>query len=209
MPRETFFNLTENKKERVINAAINEFADRGFHKARITAITDRAEIAKGSFYQYFHDKKDLFKYIIDRTVNKKLEYINQDMMANKEKYSFFPLLREIYNSGIKFARENPRLVSIGNIFINNKNLQREIWGEQKDKSLDFYKPLLEEGIKNGELDPDIDTDLISRLLTGLNYSLMDIIYKEGKIDVDNFVEEMDTIDKMISFIKNGIKKRDY
>ena len=206
MPKDTFFNLTEAKKDRVVNAAIDEFATQGFHKARITAITKKAEIAKGSFYQYFDNKRDLFKYIINTTVNKKLEFINQDMMVNQDQYSFFQLLREIYRSGIRFARENPQLVAIGNILINNKDLQQETWGEQKDKSISFYQTLLETGITKGELDPTIDTELISRLLTGLNYSLIDIIYKDEKINVDNIEKEINNIDKIVDFIKNGIQK---
>ncbi len=208
MPKETFFNLAEDKKDRVIDAAINEFSTRSYHKARITAIADNAGIAKGSFYQYFENKKDLFKYIIELTVNKKFEYINHDMLINKDKYSFFQLLREIYLSGIRFAKDNPRLVSVGNILINNKDLQREIWGEQADKNSNFYHQLLEDGLRKGELDPEIDVDLISVLLNGLNFSLIDIIYKDGKINPDILDDEMETIDKMLYFIEHGIKKRE-
>jgi len=208
MPKETFFNLAEDKKDRVIDAAINEFSTRSYHKARITAIADNAGIAKGSFYQYFENKKDLFKYIIELTVNKKFEYINHDMLINKDKYSFFQLLREIYLSGIRFAKDNPRLVSVGNILINNEDLQREIWGEQADKNSNFYHQLLEDGLRKGELDPEIDVDLISVLLNGLNFSLIDIIYKDGKINPDILDDEMETIDKMLYFIEHGIKKRE-
>ncbi len=208
MPKETFFNLAEDKRDRVIDAAINEFSTRSYHKARITAIADNAGIAKGSFYQYFKDKKDLFKYIVELIVNKKLEYINHDMLKNKDKYNFFQLLREIYLSGIRFAKDNPRLLSIGNIFINNKDLQQEIWGEQADKSSNFYHQLLENGLRNGELDPEIDIDLVSVLLNRLNFSLLDIIYKDGKINPDILEDEMETINKMLYFIENGIKKRE-
>ncbi len=208
MPKETFFNLPDEKKERVIDAAMDEFAERSYHKARITAIADKAGIAKGSFYQYFSDKKDLFKHIMDLSVEKKLEYINYDMMANKEKYSFFQLLREIYLSGFRFAKENPRLVSIGNMLLNNKELQAEIWGEYKDDSSSFFEQLLEVGIAKNELDPAMDRTFVSRLLTAINYSLLDIIYINGKIDLEDEDGIMERIDKMLYFIENGIKKRD-
>lgn len=210
MPKETFFNLPEHKRARVIEAALDEFATHPYHKARITAIADQAGIAKGSFYQYFADKKDLFKYIMDLVVNKKLEYLNHDMMINKDKYGFFELLHELYLSGLRFAKENPRLVDIVNNLLNSKDFQREIWGEHQDKSFDYFQLLLKEGLAKGELDPTIDTALVSRLLTGINYSLGDIIYrgKDGKIDLDDEAGLMETIDKMLAFIKNGIKKRE-
>ncbi|MGI6609073.1 MAG: TetR/AcrR family transcriptional regulator [Limnochordia bacterium] len=81
MPKETFFNLPAAKRERVVEAALEEFATRSYHEARVTAIVDAAGIAKGSFYQYFEDKKDLFRYLMELIVEKKLEYINRHMLA--------------------------------------------------------------------------------------------------------------------------------
>lgn len=208
MPKDTFFNIPEQKRDRVIDAAINEFSERSYHRSRITAITDNAGISKGSFYQYFEDKKDIFKYIIDVIVNKKLEYINHDMMKNMKDYSFFQLLREIYSSGFRFAKDNPSLVNIGNEMMSNKELQREIWNEQNDKSLDFFQQLMEMGLARDELDPEIDITLISKLLSTLNQSLGDLIYKDGEINLDDEDNIMETIDKMLYFIENGLKKKD-
>lgn len=208
MPTDTFFNLSDEKRERIIDAALKEFANRSYHKSRITAIADDAGIAKGSFYQYFEGKKDLFGYIMKLIVKKKFEYINQDMMVNQQKYEFFELLREMYVSGFRFAKDNPKLVAIGNKVTSNKDLLREIWGENKDQGSDFFKQLLEVGLAKGELEPSIDKNLISKILTTINYSLVDIIYKDGEFDLDDEENIMETIDEMIDFIKNGIKLRD-
>ena len=207
MPNDTFFNLSNEKKERIINTALDEFASNSFHQSKVTAIARNADIAMGSFYQYFEDKKDLYKFILGQSVNKKLKYINQDMLKNKEKYNFFELLRETYLSGIRFARENPRLVAIGNQLLNNEQLKKEIWKDQEDKSSDFFLNLIKDGQKKGELDPHIDPALISKLLTGLNKSLSDIIYKEGQIKPDKLEDEMKVIDQMIYFIKNGLDNK--
>ena len=204
LPKDTFFNLPNEKRERVIEAALDEFAERSYHDARVTAIADNAGIAKGSFYQYFEDKKDLFKYIIDLTVSKKLEHINRDMMLNKE-YSFFQLLRELYLSGFRFANEHPRLLSIGMQLQHNQTLYYEIFGEHVEKSYDFYERLLEKGMADNELDPAIDIVLASRLLTMFNYALVEFVYEDGKLDMDDMV----IIDKMLYIVENGIKKKVY
>ena len=49
MPKDTFLNLPKEKQERIIDAAIDEFATHSFHQARVTAIAEQAEIAVGSF----------------------------------------------------------------------------------------------------------------------------------------------------------------
>lgn len=208
MPKDTFFNLPEQKREKIINAAIDEFVERSYNKVRITEIAENAGIAVGSFYQYFADKRDLVKYILDLTAQKKLEYINRDMVLNKEKYGFFELFREIVWSGVKFARENSRLIAIANIMVADKSLQQEILGEYQDTTSDFYKQLLELGLANGELDPAIDTSLVARFLTSLSFSLIDVVYKDGKIDLNDVESGIKTMDKMLFFIENGIKKRD-
>lgn len=205
MPKDTFLNLPEKKRKRVLEAAIDEFAKYSYYKARITAIVEDADIAKGSFYQYFKDKKDLYNYIIEIMGNKKLEYINHDMMENKAEYSFFELLRELYLSGIRFAKEYPRLVSITNRLINSKgNLYQEIFRGQEEKSISFFRELLKEGVKKGEISSGVDIELTSKLLTSLNYSIVEILFEDDEIDLD----DMEPIDNMLYIIENGIKKKE-
>ncbi len=67
MPRETFFNLEEAKRKKIINAATKEFTEFELHKARVSNIIKEAGIPRGSFYQYFEDIDDLYYFVIDST----------------------------------------------------------------------------------------------------------------------------------------------
>lgn len=204
MPKATFFNLPEGKRERIIEAAIEEFATHSFQKARVTAIADQAGIAKGSFYQYFTDKKDLYKYLIKLLVVKKISYINQDVVENRDKYSFFQLLREAFISGIRFAKENPRLLSIGMMLANDKELYQEIFDEHEVTSDEFFRQMVEYAKQQEEIDPAIDTALMGKMLTGMTFSLQDFLLEDGKIDLD----DMRIIDQMLYFVENGLKKKE-
>lgn len=66
MPKETFVKLPEEKKDKIIKAAKKEFARVPFEHTSIKNIVEDADIARGSFYQYFESKEDLlriyFKY---------------------------------------------------------------------------------------------------------------------------------------------------
>lgn len=66
MPTSTFFNLPPPKRERLLRAALAEFARRPYGEASINRIIQAAEIPRGSFYQYFADKADLFRYVLRR-----------------------------------------------------------------------------------------------------------------------------------------------
>ena len=66
MPKETFLKLPNEKKEKIIKAAQKEFERVPIEEVSIKNIVENAEIARGSFYQYFESKEDLlrvyFKY---------------------------------------------------------------------------------------------------------------------------------------------------
>ena len=63
MIKNTFNNLSEEKRERIINAVIEEFTEHPTDKVSINKIIQKAEISRGSFYQYFDDKVDLIEVI--------------------------------------------------------------------------------------------------------------------------------------------------
>jgi len=65
MPTPTFFRLPGEKRERLICAAWREFSSVRFSEASIARILRDAQIPRGSFYQYFADKDDLFTHLLD------------------------------------------------------------------------------------------------------------------------------------------------
>ena len=64
MPTTTFFNLPPPKRERLLRAAVSEFVQKPFNEVSINSIIRIAQIPRGSFYQYFSDKSDLFHHIL-------------------------------------------------------------------------------------------------------------------------------------------------
>ena len=64
MPSNTFFRLPEEKRQRLLTAARKEFKRIRFSDVSINRIILNACIPRGSFYQYFEDKEDLFRYLM-------------------------------------------------------------------------------------------------------------------------------------------------
>ena len=64
MPKQTFYKLPQEKQERILAAAKREFTQVRFSDASINQIVREAGIPRGSFYQYFEDKKDIFLYFL-------------------------------------------------------------------------------------------------------------------------------------------------
>lgn len=75
MPKETFYRLPDEKRERLMAAAEREFLENSFEAASINRIIKEAAIPRGSFYQYFEDKKDIFLYIVSTHKNEAFGFV--------------------------------------------------------------------------------------------------------------------------------------
>ena len=76
----TFENLSEEKKLRIINSAIEEFANKGYKRATVDNIVSKAGISKGSIFQYFKNKERLYLYICDSQI----KIITDEVFKQKE-----------------------------------------------------------------------------------------------------------------------------
>ncbi len=66
MPKETFINLPEAKKEKIFAVLKDEFSKKPFNEVKIATIVEKLGIARGSFYQYFENLQDSYFTILDK-----------------------------------------------------------------------------------------------------------------------------------------------
>lgn len=83
MPKITFLNLPEDKKETLIEAAKKEFSRVPLFEASISNIIKTAGIPRGSFYQYFEDKEDAYFYLLEEFLKEKKTQFICALQANK------------------------------------------------------------------------------------------------------------------------------
>ena len=77
-----FYSLKIDKQERIINAAMEEFVKSGYDKASTNEIVKEAKISKGSLFNYFINKKDLYLFLIENVV-KIIEQIYDEIDMNE------------------------------------------------------------------------------------------------------------------------------
>jgi len=206
MPKDTFFNLPDKKRNNILEIAINEFYNYGYEKSSISRIVKDCGIAKGSFYQYFEDKDDLFAFILRTSGEKKLSYLNS-LKSDFSDMNFFELLKIIYTGSVDFLRDNNKLAEITDKFLRNSpsDLKEKLLGEGIKKSNDFLENLLKIAIGKNEIKSDIDILFISHLLTDISISLGDFIRnKYTDVSKINKEEYLRIIDQTLDFIKSGI-----
>ena len=92
MPTQTFFNLQSDKQNKILDVSKKEFSKYGFYEASINRIIKEAGISRGSFYQYFESKEDLFLYIIDNFKSVITKLISEKLNDKKSDIFEFHLL---------------------------------------------------------------------------------------------------------------------
>lgn len=208
MPKETFINLPKEKRKLIEEVATDEFAEYGFEKASINRIVEKCKIAKGSFYQYFEDKKDLLMHIMAIAGQKKVEHLSP-ILADPTQHDFFTTMRALYSSGLKFASHHPKLAYIGMQFLKYKDstMLSDLKEQGFKQASGIYEQLLISGIERGEIRGDIDVKYISYMLLSMSISNMEYWVENIVKDLDevpNMETMMDTVNLLLDFIKNGI-----
>lgn len=117
LPKETFNNLPQDKRDRIMEAALEEFANRPYHQASLSRIVAKAEIAKGSMYQYFEDKFDLYLHLIGLATTVKLDALRRGVERLGPDADIFDMLMMASTAGMEAIRDHPRLNMIGNRLI--------------------------------------------------------------------------------------------
>lgn len=79
MPTNQFLNLEAEKQNRIIQAAITEFAQNTYVNASTNRIVKACGISKGSLFKYFTDKEDLYFFLLDTVMWEMLRDIESDV----------------------------------------------------------------------------------------------------------------------------------
>jgi AcrR family transcriptional regulator len=116
-----FYNLTENKQHKIINAALKVFSKTTFKKASTDEIVTEAGISKGALFHYFKNKKNLFIFLYDyakdlllKEFYGKVDFNEKDIFKRFESILMIKLTLmqkhpDMFNFMIKAMYDNPQL----------------------------------------------------------------------------------------------------
>ncbi len=149
MPKETFLKLSKEKQQKVINSAKKEFARVPIENVSIKNIVEEADIARGSFYQYFENKEDLLIYILKENS----EELNNKLRNKVEETNgdIFELYIFLYDSMIEEFTDNSDQELFRQIFINLKSSDENVFDLVKRTKpqdiIDYYEQIDKTNLK--------------------------------------------------------------
>lgn len=135
-----FYSLEPVKQERIINAALKEFARNGYDKASTNEIVKDAEISKGSLFNYFNSKNELYLFLLAYVVEI-IEKIYAEVDWNEP--DFFERMRHLGLVKFKIYKKFPEAFN----FL--KTLAHEDAAEVKSEISKLSRNIITSGMQRG------------------------------------------------------------
>ncbi len=207
-----FEKISEKKREKILNNAISEFAQKGFTSANINVIAKKAGISIGSMYNYFRSKEDLFLtiaeygYQILESVISEIDLVEGDI---------FDKIERLIRAAQRYSKEYPE---INQIYLDMTSEGLSHLSEMLSKKMEsitakFYREFINESKEQGVIDPDLDEYMVAycldNLLLLLQYSYTTDYFRERmKIFAGEDALENDekVVQGMMKFIRKGLSK---
>lgn len=205
MIKQTFYNLPITKRERIYQAIKTEFDRVPLDKISINSIIKEANISRGSFYQYFDDKGDLYDIFADKIMDSIKDCFTNTLV--KYKGDLFATTEEVMS--LHFIKvSQPKAKSqmqkfVPGVSVNAKSILDRIC----ERSITYFN----------ELTPNIDTRkfsfdnspediriLFEMLLSISKNAIFDVLFMD--IDTD---EAIKIFNKKLKIVKNGCLKKEY
>jgi len=157
-------NKTADKRERILEAAIKMFAERGFHTATVAEIARAAGVADGTIYLYFKSKEDLLLRLFDE----KMTELTAEARAEVEGQHTAPeKLRRFIQLHLALVERNPDLASV--LIVELRQSAQFLRAADRNK-LAAYADVIGEAVRSGqekgELDATVSPGTVKRAIFG-------------------------------------------
>jgi AcrR family transcriptional regulator len=202
MPKQTFLNLPDEKRQTIINAAIEEFAGYGLENASTNRIVANSGISKGSFYQYFEDKQDVFMYLLTVLEREKLEFFKgrHPPSMNMDTFQYF---RWMIKTGMEFNTSHPLLTqAISRVMFGEGMYYGNTFADVRERTAQGLRAMIEQAVARGEVDPSVDVELAVMIMETWSNTIK-------QKDIMKWVRSakvQERIDKMLYVMEYGLRK---
>jgi len=219
MPKETFFKLNPEKRNRITHAFLREFSIRIYDEASISNVVKNLGIAKGSIYQYFTDKLDLFLYLQATCNEMKYKYIAD--LKRDHFPDFWSYYRKLYEKGMKFDLDHP----LHSNFLHNIHNQikspslRKLSDEWMRQVMDWMSDMIQNEVELGYFRQDMPVKSMAFLLFKTSTSIGEYMQTIYELNVEKQILNekpvygekngeilMKTVDEYIFLLKNAFNK---
>ena len=166
MPTVTWARVDPARRAAIIEAAESEFGAHGFSRGSLNVIARRAGVAKGSLFQYFADKRDLYAFIADIGSQRVRAYVEDLIHRLDPSRPFFEFLTDLLDAWVAYFADHPhdRALHAAATLEVDTDARVSVQHVIHRHYLEVLRPLVRDARTRGDLHPDSDTDALLSLL---------------------------------------------
>lgn len=163
----------QQRRAQILEAAMVCFARQGYRATSMDDVVRESGLSVGAIYSYFPSKEDLFLAISDERSEQTLEYLNDVFhqpgpMGDKCREAVDYFFRLLSDELLTLARVSVEFLSEAGKSDRVKERQQR----RLETLRQFYRWLLTEGQREGEVRDDVDVDAAAELMLALNQGIL-------------------------------------
>jgi AcrR family transcriptional regulator len=166
MPTVTWARVDPARRAAIVAAAEAEFGAHGFSRGSLNVIARRAGVAKGSLFQYFADKRDLYAFIADIASQRVRAYMEDRINELDPSRPFFDFLTDWLDAWVAYFADHPheRALHAAATLEVDTEARVSVQNVIHRHYLEVLRPLIRNAHARGDLRADSDTDALLSLL---------------------------------------------
>jgi AcrR family transcriptional regulator len=187
---------------------VAEFAEKGYKAASISAIVAGAKIAKGSFYQYFEDKDDLYAYIFTNMIGMQKFGAFEAEKHRLEDLNLTEFLRLVFRRQLEIFESSPELIRISFDFttLAGEPVHTRLMELYRPAVEGYFLPYIEYEIAQGELDSNVNKNMLNFMLVSVGQYLLSRYQALGTdVVTPAFIDKL--ADDLEYILTNGIYRK--
>ncbi|MGG3928644.1 TetR family transcriptional regulator [Metabacillus fastidiosus] len=161
-----------NKKEKIVQAAIEVFKEKGIEKTKISDIVKLANIAQGTFYLYFPSKLSVMPAIAEIMVEKTITAVKNNV---REDEPFFIQMEQVVDAVFNITSEYREILALIYAGLASTEHLKE-WETVYQPFYSWISEFLTKAKNSGTIRDSIHVERTSKLFIGLVESAAEQIY---------------------------------
>lgn len=209
----------ELRRNQILNAAEKLFLSKGYNDTKIEEIAYEASLSKGTVYNYFDSKEQLYLAIASIAYQKLLEYTRKSIEGSKSGISKLNAFGKAFYT---FSIEYPNYAKVVHNYDSKTNLSKVIMEKQGsilnsrefkelNEKVNQYRLLfiqvITKGIESNSIRKDLNPNLLALTLSMLTGGLIDELTKNRHFLKNLKIHEEDIISLVFGWIAEGLKPK--
>lgn len=190
---------SQQRRERIMEAARQVFASQGFAKTTVEAIASRAGVSNGLLYKFFRGKEHLFQEVVSSVVR---DWVRAFVPDEDEELTPTKKLEAMFLRSVDFCRSHPLLPAV---LTGEESLELERIGNPNRGRVyahrDLLASVLRDGMKSGEFRADLDVESAADIIQQLHIDYSSRAYRRDA----EFPSNDELIGGVLRFVHESVK----